>query len=439
MNSEAKMLEQVNNELLDIEKMEQNKKLNIVDYFHETNDNNQYGAITKLMKPSNDPVHGSRDIIFADPKKDFFEKDKSVFTVQRNGDMIEQSYLIFEMFNNYNVENTNNLLDNLSGMDISLEIGGSRIFNIKLSLLYFICDYLGEEIIYVELDKIKNELDQFDQNVLCKKIIKKLISDHKNDLNRKFLIIPLSFNFLVKNLSLVSMQYHDVRYTTKIDKKAVGFAQSMIKNVNFGTIFIYFFHEIRSALAQSTFNVKSIVSSDPSSKKYHQSDAIIIKHEPFRRRELLKYFTVTISPQYDKIDKSLWQTVPSLLPEIQSVYDINNGEEYNLQNVDVRRGSSHILYFFSADPNYTMSKWINKHMEETDDLIELALGNKTTSSNQQNNVVNNVVQSVGMSRTEMKLQITLTPTTLPINVELLFFRHSMLRIMSGMAGLALAN
>ena len=434
---EQKFLKNTQNEIHDLLKQEGNHKLEIHDYYEDD--------MMFLAKLGNNNVFRKCHVSDFHVNKKRNDKDQDKCELRSEcahfGDLVDKAYFILELRDNYDVENTSGLLDVLSSYQVSMEIGGNRIFQTTLGLLYFVATYLGEEIYYIELDKIKHELDQFDQNVQNKMTIKRLISQQ---LGNKYLLIPMSFNFLVKNLNMMGLQFHAVHFKLKgVNHQHV---LSMVKTFKISLVYLYLENELRRTVAQKSFDLKSL-SSIADKYQFHTHESIRFKFPCYLRQRMLKYFTISISPQYDKINRDLWPTVPSLLPEIQCIQSKHSNQQYLIENAEIRRGNSHVIYLFSGDPNYTMKKWITKHMAENDDVLEQAMGNATSTNNkqveesllykQQKDV--NYYLDPSNNRDYIDIHVVLTPCSIPINVETCYFQQNKLRIMSGMGGMAYSS
>jgi len=436
---EQKFLKNTQNEIHDLLNQEGNRKLEIQDYYE-----NNHDFFIKLTD-NNIAIRKCELDDFRVLKKNDQDHDKCEFQIEcrRCGDLVDKAYLILELCDNYNVENTSGLLDILSSYQVSMEIGGSRIFQTTIGLLYFIATYLGEEIYYVELDKIKHELDQFDQNVQNKMTIKQLIRQQTTGQKQgnKYLLIPMSFNFLVKNLNLIGLAFHGI--TFRLQGTNHQHVCSMVKTFKISLVYLFLGNKLRQTVAQKSFELKAL-SSTIDKYLFHTHESIRFKFPCYLRQYMLKYFTVSISPQYDKIDRDLWSTVPSLLPEIQCVQSKHSNQQYLIENAEIRRGNSHVIYLFSGDPNYTMKNWITKHMTENDGVLEQAMGNATSTNNKQveESLSRKRKRCVNYSANNQEytdIHIVLTPCSIPINVETCYFQQNKLRIMSGMGGLAYSS
>ena len=414
---DSDFLNSVNNEITDIFNLEKNRKLNIVDLLDS-------GRRYDHLEPGNN-VEAFRtceiDPLIFDKKKEL----NLTCTVPRRADLVESGYILFYLHDHFDPNNTNNLLDTLYGTEIELHISGNLIFNIQLGLLYFLSNYLKESIYYVDLNVLQDDI-QKGASIDYKFIIDNIMKDKTK--TNKILLIPLSFNFLAKNIGLANAGYSTIEFRLK--NKENHHIQTMVKTINFLFLNLEIWdNQIRQNLIGNANHLKTTTCE--ALNKQFENSTITFQVNVTN----CKYFTIAISPQYEKIDKDLWQMIPSLLPEIQSIITTSSGtQEFMIENADIRKSNSQIVYFFSGDPNYTMQNWIKKHMSENDDMIDRELGNYVDQDNKQadNNLLNR-------QRVLRVLEITLTNSTIPINVNICTFFQNILAYSGGVSGLSFSH
>jgi len=240
----------------------------------------------------------------------------------------------------------------------------------------------------------------------------------------KMLLIPLSFNFLAKNIGQANAGFNTIIFQIKNNKNQ--HINTMVRTINFVFLSLEIWDsELRDSISSGGQFIKTTTCEEIN--KHFETETISFHINSTG----CKYFTITISPQYDKINKDLWQMIPSLLPEIQSIVTVSSGaQEFMIENADIRKSNSQIVYFFSGNPNYTMQNWIKKHMNENDSIIENELKNDRGYDNKQSQL-----KLVNRERTLRTLEITLTNTTIPVNVDICHFYSNVLQYRGGVAGL----
>lgn len=387
-------------------------------------------------------------------------------------DLTGEMFLVFELRPDMIMDNVDVLLDMLSNTDIKMELGGSRLFSVKLHILYFTMKYYGGDIFSVDCKQLRNDLEM-DIEVQYEHILRSLLK--KDDL-KKLLIIPMSLDFLTGKFPLKTLLFHEVRVNIDIKKDLRDFCTRF-------TIVSEYFHITKwnddriNLMSENTMQngFYTAGTNDEKDESFEivslstglSGDGRIFRPNDPGPAELKLpelsgvYFSVVIEPIYEEIDKDMWHMISVQMPSILSAeicenygrFDtgLNRWILYDMSKVDMRRSKSQHIYFFSMNPQVSMKDWMRINDVTNRDFIDTVLENydgweqKKVGMSFNRAAHSEYCDKIGVKRERMgrnvygKVHINFEKPTIPIRVTTTSLMRNVMRYMSGMGGMWLVR
>ena len=270
-----------------------------------------------------------------------------------DADILENIYLVYELHDDFDTNNIDILIDLLSDTNFNINLGITTIFDINLSIS---CIFENDNpILYIQSDILQYQIQNGEctiDNHQYKELIEKCMLIYK-----KFIIMPISFSKFIDYIICQKLNYVVMQYKYKnINKTLYDFIKSI--NLSEQTISLSLrnkYDEMQDILTLETLTYKL-------DKYFHQ----IICKMPYR----CIYFTLKISPNYEKIDKNLWNEAIYMLPNINNISYLD--KKINLDEMLIRTTKNCHIYFYFMNPNEKLKlklKYINP-IERTKDIIK---------------------------------------------------------------------
>lgn len=332
------------------------------------------------------------------------------FQILRNSDLINKLYLRFKLKDNFDREEIQNILDLLSESSIELQIGGGCIMKIEKLLYNFIlCEKFGITIDKFEPSKFyaqysNKELTELSFKTFSDKVYvtQKYISE---DIDDVYLDIPLLFDKFGYDepIKLIAIQYHDVRILfNNVDDKLNQYIE---KTHLISDEIIYLDSDMRRRTAQLSHEILSLTPKTFSYQNYIDSELIITD---FIYNAKFIFILIKHSECND-------YSCSEQLPCIYNInFEMENGEIIDMINTDYTNYGNYRLYIISPSQNCNIHKW----------------------QNFQNENMNNIDDPEYKIEHIAKIHIILEKYENPIDIQIMGMAQNILRVMSGMAGLA---
>jgi hypothetical protein len=364
----------------------------------------------------------------------------------KNKDILEKLFLIYELCDDFEPSNINMLLDLLDGVCFTIEIGGSNIIHINLGFVSFICDEIGEDIIYLNIVELKEQIKTGEFNYHKHKyrdLIEHLLEDNK--FGNKILIIPIFLCAFINNLPLKLFKWHDLRYklygNDKLNKfiKNIYISEQTINFVNRKIIKNY--PKFKLTILQMYSSIVNINTGRDISN-YMFPDLWFFTKD-------YKYFTIKITPNYSEIDKNIWSDAINILPNINSISYIIDGINKKTfipsEIALIRKTTNGHIYVFSTDPNISIKNFIKNTIKENGDGLELiykglyVLQNKDETHQSYKKYNKDNSNEKGKKYIDLHIVLNIETPTIPISIIVNTYKKNNLQFFKGMAGAECSN
>jgi len=355
--------------------------------------------------------------------------------VHKNKDVLEKIFLIYELHDDFETSNINMLLDLLDDVSFKVIIGGSSILNLNLGFVSFICDEIGEDIIYLNIVELKEQIQNGEFNYHTHKyreLLEHLLED--NQFGNKILIIPIFLGAFINKLPLKLFKYNDLRYSFSGNDKL----KQYINNIYVSNQTINFVN--RKNIPQSPKFKLTILQMD--SRYGNINIGRDISNYTFNdflwfNTTNYKYFTIKISPNYAEIDKNIWNDVINILPNINSISYCNNQENktntYTVSEIAlIRKTTNGHIYAFSTNPDIPIKNFIANTIKENGDGLELIYNglyvlqnkDKTHQSYKKYSKCKRKENQFECRKIDLQIALNIETPTIPINIIVNTYRKN---------------
>jgi hypothetical protein len=316
--------------------------------------------------------------------------DSNCLRINCKDDILEKIFIIYELYDDFEISNINFLLDILSTSEISLyadnniddnidNINIVKLFQINLIMSYFFCSYTDDDIIYINQEELNNQISigEFNpkEHKYCDMIGYLL---EKNKYSNKLLIIPIFTELFINLIPLRFINGIKISYE-KINSSASTFIKN--KHLSLQTINLQYLSR-QHYFEKKEFFVFSVpimsnkiycdyidIGKDISSYQYQCN---YDKH--------FDYLIIKLTPNYELIDHELWSESVDMLPTINFInygvgnYDYSGDDWVNFQPNDIalfRKNKNFHVYTFPGNPYLSLKSQINGLNKNKGNLIEI--------------------------------------------------------------------
>lgn len=361
-----------------------------------------------------------------------------ILRIEKDKDVLEKIFLIYELYDDFEPSNNGTLLDLLNDTIFTISIGGSTIISINLGMDSFICDETGEDILYITISDLKEQIKNCEFNHHKHKyrdLVEHLLENNK--FGNKILIIPICLNIFVNNIPLKLFKYHDFDFIlcdyTKNNK--------FINNIYISTQTINFVNKktidsppkFNLNILQMT-NVKYNINSGRDMSNYTSDDLLFVSKN-------YKYFTIKLSPNYKEIDKNIWDDAINILPNINTIsyIDDNTGNIQTFTPFEIsliRKSNNCYIYAFSTNPNISIKNFIANSVKENGDGLEVIYKGLYVLKNKDetHSIFKKYNSRLNSEKINLRIVLNIDTPRIPINIVINTYKKNNLIFSRGMAG-----
>lgn len=393
---------------------------------------------------------------------DFKLRQKISWCIPRHNDLISKPFLRIVLKKNLTQKDTKNLLYLFADCSFTIEIGGSRVFNLpKFLLVFLISEKLSNP---VQIFDVKKYLEENSMEEIKKKVMK--FTDETFWANMKYYVknktdiyidIPILLDFFSYNFpnSLISTPYNETQYNLHIPDNKINILSNYIEDI------VVMFEEVGYAEYKFRRNLASnpyeFLKMDCVMEYFHcwNSNILEIKKDFYRS----KFIFVVIRPHYETNDLEVDLVMDadvdcSQLPQITHVelvetkYDCDTQSSLiELNNIWVGQYDNLIIYGIAADGVSNMKNWIKVSSEcvgSIEKIFQNANTNNSSNDNSSNliklnnfnaNNYDQIYKIVNLSN----IKIYFSESTIQTDIEIFVINQNLQRFRDGMTGNAYAD
>lgn len=372
-------------------------------------------------------------------------------TLRRDSDAFNNAFIRLKLNNDVTTDDIDDILHLLCDCQMKITIGGSDIFTIpKFLFIFLICNKFGISLNTVDMRKIHDEMSSEEINsmrIFCDDFGS--IHNQKYDYNSiddKYLDIPLLLEFFSygAQLPVIALQYHDIVYHFTIPKHKMTQYNKYIDSSYLLFEKKHYYDSIyRKNMAQSAYELFIMQSY---TSYYH---GFCDEHLLFNNNSYAsKFMFVLMRPHLDDVQDS------TQYPQINNV--IISGDdietiEIALENIWIEQFDDILIYGIALNGNSNMNEWLNVMNEFTP--IDMNKLNNNNEYIDNNNVKEFIDNNITANRTNdymnnnpnnhtgifnhvryCDVQLSFTPSSTPVNMEIITINQNIQRIMGGMCG-----
>jgi hypothetical protein len=355
--------------------IEYSDNIKIIDKYRLNNTNYDHGDKIGLRQ-INEPIY----------------LDSNCAIIKCNDDILEKIFIIYELYDDFDVSNIDFLLDILSTSKMSLyldnNLDNNMLFQINLIMGYFFCDNTDNDIIYINQEELNNQIYTGEFNPKEHKYCDMFgYLFEKNKYSNKLLIIPICTDLIINLIPIRFLPGIKIYYE-KINK----IASTFIKNthVSTQTINLQYLPKTHDKMEQFSFSLSIMsnktycdyidIGKDISSYQYLLDSKYDYHFVDSKYDYHFDYLIIKLTPNYELIDKELWSESVDMLPIINFInYGIANHDHSGTDWVSfqpndialVRKSKKFHVYTFPGNPYLSLKAQINGVNKNKGNFIEI--------------------------------------------------------------------
>ena len=333
-------------------------KIKIIDKYKLNNINYDYGDKIGLRQ-INKPININSNFV----------------EINCDDDILEKLFIIYELNDDFEESNIEFLLDILSTSQISAYLNCTdELFKINLITSYFFCGYTDDDIIYINQEKLNNQISfgEFNQNEHKYCDMFGYLTE-KNKYSNKLLIIPICTELFINLVPLrflygLKICYEKLNIITNTFIKNIHLStqtinlQYLSRNHNYEKNELFFFS--LPIMSNKVYCDNIDIGTDISSYQYTN---LYSRH--------FDYLIIKLTPNYELIDKELWSESVEMLPIINFI-NYKSTQQYTVkfQPNDIaliRKSKKFHVYIFPGNPYLPLKSQINGVNKNKGNIIEI--------------------------------------------------------------------